>query len=278
MNEFYLREEIIQSTRYDVYSFLVSSEILSSLRWVRKFYRILYDSKSLPYEYRRRKNSLEYMDTAATLLGRIENAYASNTVTVAGSQFLQKDDKVWSVFGKCDNLPSENYFDSFNDVIDYYANSTLGKKSKIQVYFRCKSSVENYFQLIHKKYSINYNSIASLAILLLKDIIFNCGPDVEDFYDLFTNDKRDDPGSMSIEDWENLRCKMLGRYGEINWRRCPASFYNRCEAINKPKEKFIFKTTLEELDGGLSAGAKTIPMFFKPKLIGFCPDVSLACD
>lgn len=204
-------EHWIDGEPYEIHRYSISFSIDVEFQVVKKFFQVM-DREPIPLKYKRRKQPTEYGDAAMIILSRLDQLARIGAPIEIGSRYLSPSP--WAVFGtESDSLAKQSFTD-FSDVVDhYYKKITCGSTRSEFFHFRIAPNLPFVLaDMYHKTPPL----VVNVAICLLADIIANCGPDCVELYDLYTNDLRDTPGTVKIDRWEAIRCKVFGRHGRIN--------------------------------------------------------------
>lgn len=257
-------EQWIRNQRYEVHRYYLPRKIVNRLKFIQKYFRVM-NRAAIPQQYKLRKNEVEYFETAVIIFARLLTMCENDIPFLAGSGFLSP--KPWASFGEVPEKVSKLEFRDFYDIANYYrpliANSNATPE---YVHFRI---VPNLLMELGDKYRMSPHHLGAIAICLLYDILLNCGPDCEDFYDLFTNDNRDNSAEfIDINDWENLRCAVIGKNGRIRdrrWKVKLGQFYTPAIPL---KSKLTFEEVLNS--DSLEEGERVIIFKRKPEIKDVC--------
>jgi hypothetical protein len=251
--------QMINGERYEIFKMWIPNAAEGRLSFIRKYFHVM-DREKTPRYCRRRKNRVEYADTALKMLARIDCLFDLDVPIAAGSKHLS--DKPWAVFGEGITRTNLTFID-FDALAKHYTGTICSGGSRCWE-FHFKSSF-NVIEELAKKHKQTRSFIFALAIFLLYDLIVHCGPDCRELYDLFTNDMRDTPDNVDIESWEDLRCKVMGRRGQVfdkPFAKC------RVGQLNKPRVRLETSTKIELLSESddLENGERLMRVV-KPKLV-----------
>ena len=165
----------------------------------------------------------EYVTAAIDCTVELERQMFINEFVWVGSDYLDSSER-FAAFGIDQNFDQYMYsFDNFSQVIDHYESSAVKNLSAhvlpVEKKSKVSSSITDLFQLA-KNYQLEPTEMMSICLLLTKDIVINAGPDCEFFTRLLTNDSRTNYlDDFDIDEWEELRCRAFGRFGEITRTR-----------------------------------------------------------
>jgi hypothetical protein len=247
-------QEVIGPELYEVRRFYFQKTLKKKIKAIRKwFYKI--DNPNVPYDYRRRQTPEEFAELALVILSRIDVSFRSPLPFVVGSEHISP--VPWAIFGKSESLFGVNQFESLFDVYDYYKNYFRGECYAQDLHFRY---IGNSSRQLGVKYNMTANLVIALALLLLTDIIINCGPDCVQLFECFTNDYREEYGSKRVlNSWQDKRKDNNKSYVKET-KSSPIYQMERKSYINKTV-KIIEMKTSDDLAVG-ERTQKTLPTFF----------------
>jgi hypothetical protein len=260
-----LHYEVIDSEVYEVHKYYFPRDASNRIRWVRKYFQKL-DSKDIPLMYKRRKSWVEYAELALLILNRIHNLTSRNCVIFAGSKCVSPI--AWAIFGPSGGM-AQMQFAGIVDIANYYKKQYLDSEQcyPVDIHFKKGSNWAPKIASSFERIPLNSpNFWMTVALLLTYDLIHNCGPDCHEFFELFTNDYRVGSDDFNLEEWEELRCQILGVPGRV---RIPhmKGIVKRREYVQQPliieeeKKPYRSQIKIELLFEGkeLVAGEKTYP-------------------
>lgn len=198
-----------QKVFYQEKHYWLPEKVKNRFEFVKKFFKIQNIVCPVSFPDRRRKSIHETAEACVVILSRIESFMNLGIPVVLGSKFLK--DLPWATFGKTDHFEGI-YFEEFKDVIKYYEDYFTGKDFHEIFPFRL---CENETRKLADKYKKNSGEMMALAICLMCDIIWNCGPDCDELFDVFSNDVRDDPAFFDFGIWERQRVALMGSMGRV---------------------------------------------------------------
>lgn len=203
--------------RYEMHRYFLPARAMPRIKFLRKWFRVI-DRDPIPPRQKRRKNDVEFAETAVMTLARIDALLGNDIHFVAGSGWLSP--QPWGVFGEApEQTQAEVVFPDFPAIANFYESLIFSQGSVTEyLSFRIHPRLP---AVLARKYDLTPHFVVSLAICLLYDILLNCGPDSPEFYDLFTNDTKVGPTQVNIEEWEDVRCRAMGFAGRISERRWP---------------------------------------------------------
>jgi len=260
--------EVIEPECYQVYKYYLPVNASKKITWVKKYFESL-DGLDIENTFKRRKSHVEFAETALLMLTRINWATMKDRYIVAGSEYVSPI--AWCVFGRSDYAPmSKMHFSNIVEIANHYKNYTHGNCYPIDIHFRMGSDWANRIaKRFHKPMLKSPNLWMTVALLLTYDLIHNCGPDCSEFFELFTNDYREHSSDFNLDQWERLRCKILG-CSPFDINKVP--FRPRARIIHRewveepPKKPFKAKTEIALISESqdLAEGEKTFATF-RPK-------------
>jgi len=260
--------ECLDSEVYEVHKYYLPVKISPRVKWVRRYFKKL-DDQPIDVSHKRRKHWLEYAETALMMLGRIYHLCSKGHRITAGSQYVSP--VAWAIFGEGNpGTMARHQFSSVLEIANHYRSLLQGNCYPIDIYFK-KGHSQLGRQLASKFKKpplISSNFWMAVALLLIHDIIHECGPDCNEFFELFTNDYRDNSGSFDVISWEKLRCAILGVQGRVEVNRMPRGIHVIHREIIGPVlpiKPFKAKTEIVLLSesNDLSHGEKTVPTSVK---------------
>jgi hypothetical protein len=256
--------EHLGSELYEVHKFYLPLQIAKKVRWLRKYF-ISLDRADIPIERKRRKHWCEFAETALSVLSRIDMLLSKDFSFLAGSKHVSA--LPWATFGAAYKSRLATNFTSAMDIVYYYQNSLHGQCYPVDLHFRtcpglAAKLAKKYREPMRSKLPFSSaNFWMAVAIVLTYDLIRNCGPDCHEIYDLFTNDYQENPDNINIEEWQDLRCLILGV------PKPPKQFVGP-PLVLRARQIAKSKTEIKEIscNVALEDGEKTKPVFY-PKTI-----------
>ena len=238
----------LSNVKYSGYGVFIPTRIIPMVKRVRRYFEEL-DKYPEEASRRRRKNPLEYIETAVNMLYRAHNLCAHQAIPI-GSQHLSP--LAWAVIGpNIEGMFARNYFDNIESLYAHYDNWMNGSCKKQLAYFT--NGFERVTEL-SRFYTWSRNRVIAVALVFLHDLIQHGGPDCDHFYDLYTNDQRCCSVSGCLPDWQRARAKVF--VGDKMVTPLPGRRVVVAEWRPRPMK---VETTIEEIDCGddLSAGELT---------------------
>lgn len=232
--------EVVGPEVYEVWRCYLPKILKKKIKEVRTWLRRI-DDDDIPLEYRRRRTNQEYAELALSVLARLDTMQSAGQSYMLGSQYVCP--VAWASIGPPNGL-AKNCFVSMNCIREHYDRYLNGEYYAQDIYLLQTGSVPTK---IGKKYEMTANLVIALAILLLTDIIMNCGPDCVAVFDVYSNDYRDTPG-VETTAWKKKTKK--DQYEK------PKPSYS----IYKPRRSFYnstVKITEKEVSDDLAAGERT---------------------
>lgn len=212
----YVCQRFVGNEIYNIHKYFVPIAVVNRIKFLRKYFKIM-DRDDTPYRHKKRKNYVEFLETALMILARVDTFISKKIPVVAGSGDLSP--LPWATFGFIHaDVHPQFEFDTFGSITKHY-NYLIHENSpfvsKLFAHRREPFLARNMADM----YNCSSHMIVSLAICLLYDILIHCGPDCEEFYDLFTNDNRIRPSEIQIPEWEKIRCKVMGSEGSVSGKK-----------------------------------------------------------
>lgn len=235
----------IDNETYDVHKFRVPSRIGKKFKLIKAWFAEE-ERLQIPTQYKRRYSKHEFAETALSLFSRLI-CYGKQGMDVSiGSAFLSN--KPWAVIGGVgQNTRNFKWFYQFKE---FYKELLEGTTFQTELYFRRRSygtarASTNIYKTLAKDGLVDVNTVMSLSLCLLYDILQNCGPDNEELFDIFSNDLRDDMDTFDLSIWESTRILVFGEF-------CKNKQANRSN--HQPVKKKITKSEvdIELLEGDFS--------------------------
>lgn len=196
----------IADTFYYKYHYFLPNAVMPAIKFLKTYFEKL--DKPLPdYVYRRRTSSMEYAETAVNVLTEIYNRISVCHTILAGSEQLSA--LPWAVFGKNCRLTKHN-FATINSIFKHYDQFICSKGYNIAtvLYRKDRLCSSKKLKVLSERYDKSPNYVLAVAILLLYDLVHNCGPDANEFMMLFNNDKRQTMKD-TIARWHEMRKELI---------------------------------------------------------------------
>lgn len=268
-------EGYFKGETYEIHRFYVPDIISERLKFLRKYFNVM-DREQIPHRFKRRKCGLEYAETAVMILARVDQLCNMDVPLAVGSKYLSPEP--WATFGEVPDHPCLLNFRDFDDIGQYYYKQFCQSSSSIATYrFRIAPNLVESLSIRHKA---SPHMVMAIASCLLSDILLHAGPDCTEMFDLFTNDLREGPDQIKIDKWLNLRCKIMGRYGQIKDK----PYTVKVGQLYHPPVKLVSETRIDLITDSdeLSAGEKTVavrmPRFINTEIGDFYDDGSVALE
>jgi hypothetical protein len=195
-----------QTINYKYYTkntYYVPQSIIGTLFELDSYFEQLDNNESLKDKYKIRTQRTEYMDLASNIFKtiRCHLLRSSDELMALGSNFLCPIP--WAILGRKETPRlAQHYFRNFDQFITHY--NRFEDETEITKVTINQRPTQNYFLEVSIKSKLSINLIVSMSVLLLKDIIENCGPDCMEFREAYTNDSRDTFES-AIPYWQKIR-------------------------------------------------------------------------
>ncbi len=234
----------------------LSRQVGAALRIVRRHFRILTSDTSLSFESSRYDGWWDYAAVAVRTSYRLETYMGIGGSCQAGSGYLA--DRPWYSFGPDDTDERADYkFQQYCELLDHYDESIKDNyKTDYDIPYQDDPTI--LIQMAIRN-GVRTDVMFAASILFLKDLIWHSGPDSDMFFDLFTNDSRDNPDTVDLDAWEQNRCKLFGRFGAIKSRTSTYSHdYSTGYCYSPPKP---VKRTLKKCDPELNLISSNMPLF-----------------
>lgn len=226
----YLCQEIIGPEVYQVHEVYLPKSLKPTIKKLKKHFSKFHNN-GIPYDFRRRKTPCEFVEFALNLLKKLD---ISRKGVALGSSFISP--VPWATFGSKEMF-ARNQFDDIGDLAEHYKGYFRGGHYALEVHL----SNINIAKSLGKKHNMTANLIIAIALLILTDILINCGPDCIEIFDAFTNDYRDGDRKV-IEKWKNNVYPVVAHTKSALYREYPKAYYNHTVRIEcKPDEDDISK-------------------------------------
>lgn len=196
------------SYEYRVYNYVIPVWMERHVKFLERFFNFM-DSSRIPFQFKRRKSSVEAIESALMLLGRIDQMMMLDIPIVVGSKYLMS--QPWATFGGKNSEGAMFHIKDFDELAGFYSRAIVDTRSfkALNIHFRNSEMLPFELSRLHHKTPY---FIVALAINFACDVIKFAGPDCVDLKDFFNNDKRED---INIEKWGKLRKKIMGHSGII---------------------------------------------------------------
>lgn len=252
---------VINGTDYEAHRYCIPQRLFKRIKFIKRYFQVM-DKLEIPTIHRRRKNWIEYAETAVMMLGRLDTFCSTGTPIIVGSKYLSA--VPWAIFGNEDGITNilgaaaKHHFKNVIGVGDFYSHFLDTNNAEYQnFYFRL---VPNLTHQVAEKYKLTPHYVMVIALALLSDLLMHCGPDTKELYDLYTNDFRDDNELVDPYKWQMVRCKVWGRNGKLGEK----PFNVRIGQLYEPFIPVVSTTTIEELiveADDLAVGEKLVPIY-----------------
>lgn len=190
----------------------LAREAAAASRMVRKYFRIMTQDRPVVAESGRFEGWWDFAEVAVRLMARLENSVEYGMEVVIGSNYLS--DYPWAVFGNT-RVGARNKFAQFSQIIDHY-DKHLSDTNRVEYTIPFNSDGEDVYKMANR-HDLSPATMFAACLLLTRDMIYHGGPDCDLFFDLYTNDIRDTPDTIDLDEWEKTRCRMFGRFGEVEF-------------------------------------------------------------
>jgi hypothetical protein len=259
-----LYNEVVGSEVYEVHKFYLPTKIGKRVKFLRRYFEFL-DNEVPKGHQKRRQSPCEFAETAMFALTRIKMLTEKGYTIIAGSQHVSPIP--WAIFGPPNQRPARFYYKNIDDLAGQYHNYMHGKMFPIELHFRVGSGLASKLAARHAdvEYLSSPNYWMALGICVLFDIIHNCGPDCHEFYELFTNDYKDNPQTIDFKQWQRARCKILGIAMPPSIQVYPKQQVRfQARSLNSHSKPERMKTQIVEIsnDQDLTLGETTRPLYY----------------
>ncbi len=211
----------IDGKNYPALNLRLTEEVGRAMRVVRKHFRILTAYSNLPEGTSRYDGWWDFAAISVRLMLRLDAYLDYNASLSIGSGYISE--KPWINFGGYESQ-SEYRLNHLFELIDLYDEQLSGQyKSFYDIPYT--SDLQSIIRL-SLKYELSVESMVGVCLLFTRDLLYQCGPDCEMFFDLFTNDGRDNPENLDLDLWETNRIRLWGRFGALRSRN---SYYSQRE-------------------------------------------------
>lgn len=196
---------------YTCYHYWVPSSVVKQIGFLRKYYKHItkYD-ESIPNKFRRRNSNWDYSDDAFEALNVIRKLLSMKTPVFIGSRYL--DARAWAIFGDSKEVGFAQQgayinLSSFEDVLTFYGlNKFKGSFRKVNIQHNEEAKDLHPLKILSSFTKLPPAFLLTVSLSLLTDIILYSGPDSDEFYHFFTNDKRHKPNEKEVVTiWKNLK-------------------------------------------------------------------------
>lgn len=200
----------IADEKYVKHYYYLPNSLNGTLRFLKKYFQIL-DNPLPRRQVRRRTSPMEFADVAIFTIWEIRSRISGEECIIAGTQTLGPIP--WAIFGyeqhSIGNKLAKNYFRTLDDVFDHYSDFIEGSRGfNCNVILHREDLGNDSLMQLSNYYGKSVNYILATAILLLSDLIRNCGPDANEFQWLFSNDRSQSQKEV-FEHWKELRPVLL---------------------------------------------------------------------
>ena len=197
--------EKINDEVYRGVKFYIPINTRKKVRFLKKYFAYIDEGGG---EWKRRKNWVEFGETAVTILQRIDSFFMTKHIFVAGSPLVCQIP--WAIFGNSSRW-CQHKFEKLCDISEFYRNFLHGKCYPLQLHFNRHPTFLFKLSERFSKFPLNNpNFWMGVALNLVYDLIHNCAPDCNEVFELFTNDYRVGPGDFPDHEFHDLRFKILG--------------------------------------------------------------------
>lgn len=178
---------------YWKYHYFLPASIMPVINFLKGYFEIIDSICDVPVVHRFRNSKMEYAMTAVDVLYEIRNRLAVNDEIVLGSEFINPC--AWAVIGhNRRGRLARKEFRSLKQIFKHYEQQVTGCRGyNCAVILHRQDETVNRLALMAEKERKSVNLILAVALLLLHDIIKNCGPDCNELKRVFTNDRRASP-------------------------------------------------------------------------------------
>lgn len=209
------KTEHLNHKKYNRYHYFLPTIISEPQKLLRDYYGELDQEQNfIPEPSRRRPHPALFFETAIQCLNKIRTRLDVGDGLIAGSQILCPIP--WAIFGtNRGNRTTFNEFKSFESIFQKYdlmMRPVKGHGYNVTSVLRPFESDESNDALLKISHAIDAspNYVLGCAIMLLYDLVHNCGPDCQDFPEVYSNDKRIVAINPEVEQsWINARSKVI---------------------------------------------------------------------
>jgi len=201
---------------FQAFTYFLPMDTIRLVPRINDYFHALIAGRDIHHERMRRKSFLESVDAAIGALHRTDYMNSTGSTIVIGSKHIKP--VTWAVIGR-DTPSCKMYRFQFYNIyalIDHYTKKYEEPChcGPVCLYHQPKGR-EAIEQIIRnspdRKKVLSQNIVVAAAIHFLADLLEHCGPDVDEYFDLFTNDLTCGPDSVDLDLW--LKCRERALFG-----------------------------------------------------------------
>lgn len=234
------------------YVYFLPQEVAHLIPRLTTYFHNLIEAGPKEKDAQRRKSLWEAVTVAVNMVVRTNYiiSHGENGTIAIGSNHIKP--VTWAIIGAADSaVKMYSYrFSTLRSLIDHY---TKRYENPCHCYPACIYQSENSRSELNaivgecgKSKPLNMNMVMAASIHYLADLIEHCGPDVTEFFDLFTNDLKCHPDRVDIELWKDCRAKALNFKQPAGKERGTIGFASTMTPTPPPKPQKITVKVREE--------------------------------
>lgn len=181
------------TTKYDRYHYYLPAKLSPVIRFLKRYFATL-DAEygGLDEEHRYRQTPFEFSETAIRLLDKVRMRISVNQPIYVGTSYFGPPIS-WGLFGNnVEGRSARKQFLSLKEVLDYYSGRIQGRGfNAIKIDRPHKmAQIDDKLLMLSQRHDRSANLMLACGLCLLYDLIIHCGPDCDEFHEVFTNDRR----------------------------------------------------------------------------------------
>jgi hypothetical protein len=207
-----------QNQEYQAYNYFLPMEAARLIPVINDYFHTLIKESEtrLHADRMRRKSFLCSIDTTIATLCRLDFLSKRGLTLSIGSRHLKP--VTWAVFGKDEPLMRcyKHWWHHIYALINHYTKRYEGQCHCVPV---CLYHGQQGRQMLTElmkgapQKGFTANIVMTAAVQFFADIIEHGGPDMEEFFDLFTNDMTTNPDDVDLQIWQRARDQALNGVG-----------------------------------------------------------------
>jgi hypothetical protein len=207
---------------FNAYTYYLPLAVTKLLLEINEYFHMLIECGPVAVENQRRKSYLASIDTAIGVFTRIHYLNNMGHQIAVGSKYLKPI--TWAIFGEGEPIIKQYkyQFYTIDSIIGHYVQ-------RYEEYTNCHpvcvyhaaSGRDAVSAIVDRSKMFTPNAVVAGAIHLMHDMLEHGGPDMTDFFDLYTNDLMCPPDKIEVASWRTCRDKAL--YGSKQTRESTAS-------------------------------------------------------